>query len=92
MLNINLLSLFVAPYSVYTLVAVAFIAFALGFVTKRAVMYKQKKKILKLEDEMLNNHSRILSLEKKLAEAKKGANNNHFTPEITVQKKMEKVS
>ena len=43
-------------------------AFALGFLFKRAVIAKQRKRILSLEDEMLSNHARILDLEKKLSE------------------------
>lgn len=48
-------------------IAVAF--FGLGMLVKRGVIAKQRKRILSLEDEMLANHSRILSLEKKLSDA-----------------------
>lgn len=47
---------------------VALASFGLGLLVKRGIIAKQRKRILSLEDEMLANHSRILSLEKKLAE------------------------
>ncbi|MEP6844406.1 MAG: hypothetical protein ABI861_00310 [Panacibacter sp.] len=40
----------------------------LGFLIKSGILSKHKKRIITLEDEMLANHSRILDLEKKLAE------------------------
>lgn len=49
-------------------------AFALGFLFKRAVIAKQRKRILNLEDEMLSNHSKILELEKKISEITSGKN------------------
>jgi len=39
--------------------------FAIGILLKYGIFFKQRRRILKLEDEMLANHSRILSLEKK---------------------------
>jgi hypothetical protein len=47
---------------------IAIISFILGLTYKMAVVAKQRKRILRLEDEMLSNHSSILALEKKLAE------------------------
>jgi hypothetical protein len=55
-------------------VGVAVGAFALGYLLKRAVIAKQRKRILNLEDEMLSNHARILELEKKLSETTVGKN------------------
>ncbi len=60
----------------------AIVCFALGFIFKSGVIYKQRKRILRLEDEMLNNHSRILSLEKRIAENKIEKANTH--PEFGV--------
>lgn len=59
------------------MVGVAIIAFALGLLFKSAIIFKQRKRILRLEDEMLSNHSRILTLEKKLGEARKSTNGVH---------------
>jgi hypothetical protein len=50
-------------------IGVAVGSFALGLFLKRAVIAKQRKRILNLEDEMLSNHARILELEKKLSES-----------------------
>lgn len=44
--------------------------FVIGFFFKSSIVSKHKKRILTLEDEMLLNHSRILDLEKKLADLK----------------------
>ena len=49
----------------------AIVSFGLGLLIKTGVIAKQRKRILLLEDEMLANHSKILSLEKKLAEVQK---------------------
>lgn len=46
-------------------------SFMLGLLYKKVLMQKQKKRILRLEDEMLSNHSTILALEKKLSEFQK---------------------
>jgi hypothetical protein len=53
------------------------IAFGLGFMVKSAVIFRQRKRILRLEDEMLANHSRILTLEKKVSEGRKESNGVH---------------
>lgn len=60
------LALLISSWPVDLGIAVA--SFGLGMLIKRGVIAKQRKRILSLEDEMLANHSRILSLEKKLAE------------------------
>ena len=60
-----------APYATETLIAVGIMAFVAGFILKAGIVFVQRKRILRLEDEMLSNHSRILSLEKKVADAKK---------------------
>jgi hypothetical protein len=44
--------------------------FALGFLWKATLIAKHKKRVVSLEDEMLLNHSRILDLEKQIAEQK----------------------
>ena len=56
-------------------VVAAIAAFCLGLLYKRVMVAKQKKRILRPEDEMLSNHSTILGLEKKIAEIQKGSEN-----------------
>ena len=67
--EINLL--FISTFYSWVLaLCVAIAGFSFGFIFKSAVIYKQRKRILNLEDEMLSNHSRILTLEKRIAEQK----------------------
>ena len=66
--------LFVETYSLITLAGTAIASFGVGLLFKMAVVAKQRRRILNLEDEMLSNHSRILELEKKLAETQKDKN------------------
>ena len=61
-------TLFVQTYSLVTLAGTAIASFGAGLLFKMAVVSKQRKRILSLEDEMLSNHSRMLELEKKIAE------------------------
>jgi hypothetical protein len=49
-------------------------AFGGGLCMRSAIIFKQRKRILRLEDEMLANHSRILTLEKRVAETRKDKN------------------
>ncbi len=58
-------------YSTSEILGVILVGVIAGFFLKAAVVIKQRKRILRLEDEMLANHARILSLEKKVAEQKK---------------------
>ena len=51
-------------YSWEGVIAIAIISFGLGLLFKMAVIRKQRKRILALEDEMLSNHAKILALEK----------------------------
>jgi hypothetical protein len=60
--------LFIDWTSVMTMLAIAIVSFGLGLLYKIAVVTKQRKRILRLEDEMLSNHASILQLEKKLGE------------------------
>ena len=53
------------------------IAFGLGFMVRSAIILRQRKRILRLEDEMLANHSRILTLEKIVSEVRKETNGVH---------------
>lgn len=90
MFSSQILSIFSENYSFSGLIVTGVAGIALGYFFKQAIILKQKKRILTLEDEMLNNHSRILSLEKRVAEAKKETNNNHhYNGEILSQKKVE---
>ena len=64
-----MITLFVeTTYSLITLAGAVITSFGAGLLFKMAVIRKQRKRILSLEDEMLANHSRILELEKKIAE------------------------
>ncbi|HVX51675.1 MAG TPA: hypothetical protein VHB48_16055 [Chitinophagaceae bacterium] len=58
-------------YPAYSLLIAGIIGLAAGFFTRLAINAKQKKNILKLENEMLSNHSRILSLEKQISSLEK---------------------
>lgn len=51
-------------------VSFAIAGFVFGFLFKSLVIRKQRKRILQLEDEMLSSHSRILALEKRIADYK----------------------
>jgi len=68
---------FESSYSWEITFGLALACFALGFLFKSAVIAKQRKRILRLEDEMLSNHSRILALEKKIADNKREMNGAH---------------
>lgn len=57
-----------------TIVGIGIISFGLGLLIKSAIVFKQRKRILSLEEEMLSNHERILTLEKKLSESRKDKN------------------
>lgn len=60
-----------SPDNIFFMSALAAICgFAIGFFFKAAIINKHKKRVLSLEDEMLTNHSRILDLEKQVAELK----------------------
>lgn len=92
--NSSLLIFLLSSFSFSTLLVTGIGSFLLGLLFKQALLMKQKSKILNLEDEMLSNHSRILSLEKRLVELKKDPinghnNNNHFNGEMSTQKKVE---
>jgi len=59
--------LFSTSFTIYSLAISGVIGAALGFFLRLAINAKQKSNILKLENEMLSNHSRILSLEKQIS-------------------------
>jgi hypothetical protein len=63
--TINLM--FLGVFTVYSLLGAGIAGVVAGFFTRLAINAKQKRNILKLENEMLSNHSRILSLEKKIS-------------------------
>ncbi len=58
----------------------------IGLFSKTIVAKKQRKRILQLEDEMLASHSRILSLEKRIADYKAEKNNLHQDFELITHK------
>jgi len=75
-----------SSYSWETTFGLAIVCFALGYIFKSGVIYKQRKRILNLEDEMISNHSRILSLEKKIADSKSEKGSQHPDLEIISHK------
>ena len=80
--------LFTEVFTVYSLVISGSIGLVAGFVTRLAVNAKQRGNIRKLENEMLNNHSRILSLEKQISTLEKDnyelSKPNHKKSELKV--------
>jgi hypothetical protein len=58
--------LFDGAFSITSIAAFAVVGFVAGFLMRLAINAKQKKRMLKLENEMLSNHSQILTLEKKI--------------------------
>jgi hypothetical protein len=75
-----------SSYSWEVTFGLAIVCFALGFIFKSGVISKQRKRILSLEDEMISNHAKILSLEKKLADAKPEKASQHTDLEIISHK------
>ena len=75
--------LLVHSFTWVTVVLTGVIAFILGFIIRSTIVYKQRKRILRLEEEMLGNHSRILELEQAITEAhkdKSGAQQDYDRP------------
>ncbi len=64
-------------YSTTEILCVIILSAVAGVFLKSGIVFKQRRRILRLEDEMLANHARILSLEKKVAEQKKDKNGAH---------------
>ena len=60
--------------------------FVIGFISKVTAAKKQRKRILQLEDEMLASHSRILALEKRIADYKSEKNGQHQDFELITHK------
>jgi len=75
-----------SSYSWEVTFGLAIVCFALGFIFKSGVISKQRKRILSLEDEMISNHAKILSLEKKLADSKPEKGSQHTDLEIISHK------
>lgn len=59
--------LFANSFPIYALGISGILGLGAGFLLRLAINSKQKKNILKLENEMLSNHSRILDLEKQVS-------------------------
>ena len=83
---ITKLALIDSTYSWEVTFGLAIVCFILGFLFKSGVLYKQRKRILSLENEMVSNHTEILSLEKKLAEVKSEKTNQHPDLEVVSHK------
>ncbi len=62
---------FVLNINVLALLAIVIAAFAAGFLLRSAQLRRNRSKIRELEEEMLNNHARILDLERSQALLKK---------------------
>ena len=61
---------FLFIHSSWSIVLIAsVVTFGLGLLFKSALIMKQRKRILRLEDEMLANHAHILTLEKKITDS-----------------------
>ena len=82
--------LFVNAYYWEAALGMAAAGFAGGFFIRSALIFKQRKRILRLEDEMLANHSRILALEKKISENKKDVNGAQQDYTISSQRNSER--
>lgn len=54
-------------FSIFSIFGFAIVGFIGGFLMRLAINSKQKRHLLKMEDEMLSSHSRILTLEKKIS-------------------------
>ncbi len=65
---ISTILLYANSYSILDVIAIAFFGAVAGFVFKWGLLAKNRKKILGLEDEMLANHSQILTLQKRNTE------------------------
>ncbi len=81
--------LFTEIFTIYSLMISGVIGLGAGFLLRLAINAKQKKNILKLENEMLSNHSRILTLEKQLSMLEK---DNYELSKTNVKKSELKVS
>lgn len=73
-------------YSLQLVLGLAIAGFVLGFIVKSVIIKKQRKRILQLEDEMLASHSRILALEKRIADYKVEKTNQHQDFELITHK------
>ena len=62
---------FVLNINVLALLAIVIAAFVAGFLLRSAQLRRNRSKIRELEEEMLNNHARILDLERSQALLKK---------------------
>lgn len=60
--------------SFLTILALIVAGFSSGYLLRSLQRNKAKTRILKLEDEMLRNHAKILSMEKTIADLKKDNN------------------
>jgi hypothetical protein len=71
----NLIQLLtISPSPSYTIVTVGVamvVGFVAGYFIRAGVTGKHKKRVVKLENEMLSNHSHILELEKQLGQLRK---------------------
>lgn len=61
---------------------IAIVSFLLGMIFKWGLLKKYQKRIFQLENEMLSNHARILSLEKKNAELNNERRGKHTSPVV----------
>ncbi|TDW99430.1 hypothetical protein [Dinghuibacter silviterrae] len=62
------------PFSILGLFGLLILGFSAGYMLRALHRNKSKKQMLKLEDEMLRNHAKILSLEKIISDLKRENN------------------
>ena len=68
MTNLSTVLIAAGPLPLIPLAVTALVSLVIGMMIKNSVVAKHRKKVLKVENEMLGNHSRILSLEKRISE------------------------
>ena len=74
------------------LIGITAVAFFLGFIFRTAQLKKQKKRVGKLEKEMMANHAEILELQQErlqLEEKLKGSSNIPVIPINTKEEKLQ---
>jgi hypothetical protein len=59
-------------YLIVYIVLAVMIGFIGGYLLRSGIIARHKKRILSLEEEMLSNHSHILTLEKEISDLKNG--------------------
>ena len=77
--------MFALSISIFWLPVIVLISGAVGFLFRSYQITKCKKRILSLENEMLNNHAEILKLQQELVNIKKGEISGSKTRIVTMK-------